>query len=89
MSLLPRLTKPQKAPHSSQFSEAPLKRTKNGVTITLPPDLLESLGIDNEVSSIYYALTNGVAQLSARQPALTIPVAAMAEGDFVKASGGD
>ena len=76
-----------------QFLKTPIKidRQKGAVTIVLPKGALEGLGLGREVdvTDLYWIVTNGVVQLSAHQPSLSIPPISPKEEDFHRQGAGD
>ena len=76
-----------------QFLKTAVKvdRKSGAVTITLPRGAVQGLGLDHdgEVTDLYWLLMNGVVQLSAHQPSLTIPPITPREEDFVRQGAGD
>ena len=77
---------------TNRFYRAPLRLTTHGGAFTLPRAALDELGVKvgrGESPSIYWYLLNGVLQVSAHEPNLTIPVAHLRVADFVKQNAGD
>lgn len=91
-TLLPRRPAPALLPPCTHV-KGKVKRSKAGaLTLTIPPEAARELGIPDGVgltSEVYLALTNGVVQVSAREPSLAIPVGVCDETGFTKPGQGD
>lgn len=67
--------------------KAPMKVTRDGVTITLPRNVLGYIKADEDGAEVYWSPVNGVVQISGEQPHMIIPMLSVNDDGFLPQDG--